>query len=168
MPALHERHISADARFWSRASTWRTRSRPAVAVAATEGQSHYLLSVMRRGPGDSVALFNGRDGEWNATIEVRTKRQITFVVAERLRSQDPEPDLWLMFAPLKAARLEMMVEKATELGVSVSSLPVMTRRTVVNRVNHRRLEAIAMEAAEQCERLTVPTIAAPASTRQRP
>ncbi|TAK99684.1 MAG: 16S rRNA (uracil(1498)-N(3))-methyltransferase [Rhodospirillaceae bacterium] len=130
-----------------------------VAIAATEGQSHYLLSVMRRGPGGRVALFNGRDGEWHATIDVRTKRQVTFVVAERLRHQGTEPDLWLMFAPLKAARLEMMVEKATELGVS-ALVPVITRRTVVNRVNHRRLEAIVMEAAEQCERLTVPTIAA--------
>lgn len=129
-----------------------------VSVAATEGQSHYLLSVMRRGPGDNVALFNGRDGEWNATIEVRTKRQVTFVVVARLRPQGTEPDLWLMFAPLKAARLEMMIEKATELGVS-ALVPVMTRRTVVNRVNHRRLEAIVMEAAEQCERLTVPAIA---------
>jgi len=129
-------------------------------VAATEGQSHYLLHVMRRGAGDEVAVFNGRDGEWSAVMDVVKKRHVSFTVHAQRRPQSAEPEIALLFAPLKAGPLEFLVEKATELGVS-ALMPVITRRTVVNRINHRRLEAVAMEAAEQCERLTVPSIAAP-------
>jgi 16S rRNA (uracil1498-N3)-methyltransferase len=126
-------------------------------VAATEPQSHYLLNVMRRGSGDKVVLFNGRDGEWQASIKIAGKRNIAFAVEKPLRVQEAVPDVWLMFAPLKAARLETMIEKATELGVS-ALVPVVTRRTVIANVNARRLEATAIEAAEQCERLSVPTL----------
>lgn len=129
-------------------------------VAASETQSHYLLNVMRRGAGDAVVLFNGTDGEWQATLKLQGKKRAAFDVATQRRPQQPAPDVWLLFAPLKAARLEMMIEKATELGAS-ALVPVTTRRTVVGNVNTRRLEATAIEAAEQCERLTVPTIAPP-------
>jgi 16S rRNA (uracil1498-N3)-methyltransferase len=83
-----------------------------------------------------------------------------FDVTTQRRAQDTIPDVWLVFAPLKAARLEMMIEKATELGVA-ALVPVATRRTVIANVNVRRLEATAIEAAEQCERLSVPALAAP-------
>ena len=126
-------------------------------VAATEGQGHYILHVMRRGDGDQVILFNGRDGEWEAQLDIPSKRQVSFVVAAQTKPQAGIPDIWLMFAPLKTARLELLAEKATELGVS-ALVPVTTRRTVIQRVNARRLTAIVTEAAEQCERLTVPAI----------
>ena len=126
-------------------------------VPATDAQGHYLIHVMRRAHGDEVALFNGRDGEWGATLALGSKKKVTFIVAKLRRVQDTAPDVWLIFAPLKAARLEMLVEKATELGVSALK-PVLTQRTVVRRVNVRRLESIAMEASEQCERLSVPAV----------
>jgi len=131
-----------------------------VPVHATEGQSHYLLHVMRRGAGDSVVLFNGRDGEWSASLVARSKKHVAFQVNAQIRPQASEPDVWLIFAPLKSGPMEFVVEKATELGVS-ALMPVFTRRTVVHRVNVQRLTSIAVEAAEQCERLTVPSIAAP-------
>ncbi len=130
---------------------------PGARVAATPAQSHYLLRVMRAGPGTPVALFNGRDGEWLAEIAAAGKRDCTLAVGARLRAQRPEPDLWLLFAPLKGPRLDFVVEKATELGVS-ALWPVFTRRTVVTRVNPERMTANVVEAAEQCERLTLPRL----------
>ena len=127
-------------------------------VPATEGQAHYLLHVMRRRSGDTVVLFNGRDGAWAATVEPRGKRNAAFLVTSQLRPQSASPDVTLFFAPIKAARLETLIEKATELGVT-ALMPVITQHTIVNRVNIARLTAIAIEAAEQCERLTVPQIA---------
>lgn len=124
-------------------------------VAATEAQAHYLLHVMRRAPSDPVALFNGRDGEWRAAVQMPSKRHVVFEVEAQLRPQASAPDLWLAFAPVK--RIDTVVEKATELGVS-ALLPVMTRRTDVSRINFDRMRATAVEAAEQCERLTVPVI----------
>lgn len=124
-------------------------------VAATEAQAHYLLHVMRRAPSDPVALFNGRDGEWRARVQTPSKRHVVFEVEEKLRAQDATPDVWLAFAPVK--RIDMIVEKASELGAS-ALLPVMTRHTDVSRINFDRMRAIAVEAAEQCERLSVPVI----------
>jgi 16S rRNA (uracil1498-N3)-methyltransferase len=124
-------------------------------VAATEAQAHYLLHVMRRASSDPVALFNGRDGEWRARVQMPSKKHILFEVEEQLRPQAESPDLWLAFAPVK--RIDTVVEKATELGAS-ALLPVMTRRTDVSRINFDRMRAIAIEAAEQCERLSVPVI----------
>jgi 16S rRNA (uracil1498-N3)-methyltransferase len=112
---------------------------------------------MRRKAGDIVLLFNGRDGEWAAALAVARKKQVSFALVQQQRPQDPLPDVTLLFAPLKAGPLEFLVEKATELGVGVLR-PVLTRRTAVRRINHARLAAIATEAAEQCERLTVPRI----------
>ncbi|WP_417319692.1 16S rRNA (uracil(1498)-N(3))-methyltransferase [Emcibacter sp.] len=123
-------------------------------------QGHYLINVMRMKEGEVVALFNGRDGEWMARIEKTGKGKAAVKVLGHLEDQAEEPDLWYLFAPVKKARLDYMVEKATELGVSLIR-PVMTRRTVVDRVKEDRMRANAIEAAEQCGRLTVPVIEAP-------
>ena len=128
------------------------------AVPASEAQAHYLLHVMRRAAADLVTLFNGRDGAWRARVQIPSKRQVVFAVEDQVRAQEPAPDLWLAFAPVK--RIDVIVEKASELGVS-SLMPVMTRHTDVSRVNVERLSAIAIEAAEQCERLSVPAIEPP-------
>lgn len=130
------------------------------AVELESGQAHYLRSVLRLGPGEAVALFNGRDGEWRARIDRLAKGSATLAVEAMIRPQRPEPDLWLAFAPIKRARIDFTAQKATELGASVL-WPVMTRRTMVDRVNTDRLAANAVEAAEQSDRLTVPEVRAP-------
>ena len=130
------------------------------AFALGAGQAHYLGAVMRRAAGDEVLLFNGRDGEWSARLEGVRKDKAGVTVLEQMRPQAPEPDVWLAFAPLKRDATDLVVEKATELGSAVI-IPVMTERTNAARVNVERLRAIATEAAEQCERLTVPEVRAP-------
>ncbi|MDF2763717.1 MAG: rRNA methyltransferase [Rhodospirillales bacterium] len=138
---------------------------PGAGVALTEGQAHYLRSVLRLEPGRRVLLFNGRDGEWLADLgELRKSGGVAVAVSQR-RAQAPEPDLWLLFAPIKGDRIDTIAEKATELGAARLQ-PVMTRHTVVTRVNVERLQARAIEAAEQCERLTVPEIVEPRSLRE--
>ncbi len=129
-------------------------------VAATAGQAHYLGAVMRRAVGDELRLFNGRDGEWLARIAAIRKDRAQFAVVRQTRAQAPEADLWLAFAPLKRDATDLVAQKATELGAS-RLIPVLTARTNAARINEARLAAIATEAAEQCERLTVPEIAAP-------
>ena len=133
---------------------------PGAAVEIGQEQAHYLKNVMRLGEGDAVAIFNGSDGEYRARIESFGKRVARLVPEAQLRAQDAESDLWLVFAPIKRARIDYLVEKATELGVSVL-VPVITRHTHVERLNLDRLRAHAIEAAEQSERLTVPVIAEP-------
>jgi 16S rRNA (uracil1498-N3)-methyltransferase len=123
-------------------------------------QAHYLRAVMRLKDGDIVALFNGRDGEFLGRIESLARGRCTVAIDTQLRAQASDGDLWLVFAPIKRARIDFLVEKATELGVS-ALYPVMTRYTMVERVNLDRLRANATEAAEQSERLTVPVINAP-------
>ena len=129
-------------------------------LAASPAQAHHLGTVLRRGPGDAVRLFNGAGGEWAARIATLRRDRCELVVGAQLRPQAPEPDLWLAFAPLKRDATDLLVEKATELGAG-ALLPVLTARTVAARVNLDRLGAIATAAAEQCERLTRPRIAAP-------
>ena len=131
-------------------------------IALGRDQSHYLASVMRAEAGDAVALFNGRDGEWSSEITSLGKRAVALRVTARLRPQTPEPDLWLAFAPIKRGRIDFVAAKATELGVA-HLIPVMTARTQMTRVNTGRLLANAVEAAEQCERLTVPEVSEPVS-----
>ena len=131
-----------------------------VSLDLVGGPFHYLRHVMRLGVGDAVALFNGRDGEWLATVGAAGKSAIGVALGERLRPQRPEGDLWVAFAPIIKARTDFIVEKATELGAS-RLLPVITRRTEVSRVNVDRLTAHAVEAAEQCGRLTVPGVDRP-------
>lgn len=130
-----------------------------VAVAASSAQAHYLGRVMRRSVGDTVLLFNGRDGEWSARIGQLARTAALFDVGQQIRVQTAEPDLWLLFAPLKRDLTELVIEKATELGVAAIH-PVLTTHTNPGRLNHERLVLIATEAAEQCERLSVPVIAA--------
>jgi 16S rRNA (uracil1498-N3)-methyltransferase len=139
--------------------------RVGASLTLAEPQAHYLKNVLRLEPGAIVALFNGRDGEWVARIEGFAKRTGRLTTVKQRRPQEPDPDLWLLFAPLKRARVDFLVEKATELGVSRLS-PVMTRRTVAERVNVDRLRAHTIEAAEQTERLSVPMLAAPAPLEQ--
>lgn len=128
-------------------------------------RAHYLRDVLRLGLGAEVLLFNGRDGEWRARVSVTAKRSLDLLIESQTRPQAPEPDLWLCFAPVKKARIDFIAEKATELGVS-ALVPVITRRTNVERVNVERLRANAIEAAEQTERLTVPDVREPASLEQ--
>jgi 16S rRNA (uracil1498-N3)-methyltransferase len=129
-------------------------------VLATAAQAHYLGTVMRRAAGDPVDLFNGRDGEWVARIGTLRRGSAGFVVEAQRRPQAAEPDLWLAFALLKRDATDVVVEKATELGVA-ALWPLLTARTNAQRVNLARLGAIATEAAEQSERLTVPAVHEP-------
>lgn len=129
-------------------------------IALDKDQAHYLVNVMRRKTGDTVRLFNGRDGEWRAEIAEAGKRAATLRLIERTREQYDPPDLWLLFAPVKKARTDFVAEKATELGVTRLQ-PVFTRFTNSERVRTDRLAALAREAAEQTERLDLPEIAEP-------
>lgn len=130
---------------------------PGADVPGTPAQAHHLGTVLRRGAGDAVALFNPRDGEFAATIAQIRRDRCVFTLGDRRRAPAPEAELRLVVAALKRDALDWVVEKATELGVS-SIQPVVTRRSVVDRVNTERLAAIARGAAEQCERLSVPAV----------
>ncbi len=134
-------------------------SENAVAPLTAE-QAHYLKNVMRRKEGDAVYLFNGADGEYAAEITELKKKGGLVSVFSRRRAQETEPDLVLYFAPVKRGPLETIVQKAVELGVA-SFTPVQTERTMATRMNVDRLQAIATEAAEQCGRLSAPSISAP-------
>ena len=131
-------------------------------VGLRRDQAHYLRSVMRLEAGSALALFNGRDGEWRGRLDGLGKGWASVALETLTRAQTPEPDLWLVFAPIKRARIDFVAQKATELGVS-ALWPVFTRHTAVERVNAGRLAANAIEAAEQCERLTVPEVKEPVS-----
>jgi len=128
-----------------------------MAVTLDEGQTHYLLHVLRAKTGNLVSLFNGRDGEWLAEITESGKRGVTVTCRKQTQAQYGVPDIWLAFAPVKKTPSDYLVQKAVELGVSVLQ-PVFTRRTIVGRINEERMAANAVEAAEQSERLTVPEI----------
>jgi 16S rRNA (uracil1498-N3)-methyltransferase len=133
---------------------------PGGEVELDSGQAHYLGNVLRLGEGEDILLFNGMDGEWCASLAALGKKKARAVVSHQTRPQGEGPDLHYLFAPLKRARLDYMVQKATELGASVLR-PVLTRRTVAERVKVDRLLANAIEAAEQCGTLRVPEIAPP-------
>jgi 16S rRNA (uracil1498-N3)-methyltransferase len=135
---------------------------PGIAVELDAGQANYLGNVLRLGAGEHVLLFDGASGEWIARIAEAGRKRMTLAVEERTRAQEGVPDLWLAFAPVKRAQTDWLVEKATELGVSRLQ-PVTTRRTIVERVKLDRLMAIAIEAAEQCNRTSVPAIDEPQS-----
>ncbi len=130
-------------------------------AALNDQHAHYLRNVLRRGEGDGLLLFNSHDGEFAATITALGKKGGQALVGARTRAPVEEPDLWLLFAPLKRGPVDMIAQKATELGVAVLQ-PVETARTNAGRVNIERLAAIATEAAEQCERLSVPELRVPA------
>jgi 16S rRNA (uracil1498-N3)-methyltransferase len=130
-------------------------------IALERNQSNYLGSVLRLSAGDTVLVFNGRDGEWQAAIEGR-KRPDQLSILARTRPQDRLPDIAYVFAPLKHARLDYMVQKAVEMGVSKLQ-PVLTRHTQVSRVNSERMRANVIEAAEQCGILSLTDVADPVS-----
>ncbi|MEO0682653.1 MAG: 16S rRNA (uracil(1498)-N(3))-methyltransferase [Pseudomonadota bacterium] len=130
---------------------------PDAAVPLTREQAHYLFTVMRLGPGDAVRLFNGRDGEWRAEAVEVGRRTGVLAARERLRPQDRARDLHLLFAPVKKARTDFIVEKACELGCAAVR-PVFTRFTQAERLRPDRLSAHMIEAAEQCGFLTVPAL----------
>lgn len=134
-------------------------------VELGSAQTHYLRNVMRLGPGAGVLLFNGRDGEWSARIKDVHRNGCTLSAEQCLRRQQTEADVWLVFAPVKRARLDFIARHTTELGVAVL-WPVYTQRCVVRRVNRDRLLANAIEAAEQSDRLTVPEIFPPVPLAQ--
>lgn len=131
------------------------------AFACDAQQANYLLRVLRLGDGDRLLVFNGRDGEWQAEITEASKRDCKLRPLQQARPQCGGPDVDYLFAPLKHARLDYMVQKAVELGVARLQ-PVLTRRTVAERVKLERMRANAVEAAEQCGVLRLPEIDAPA------
>ncbi len=128
-----------------------------VSIIPNKNQQHYLVSVMRLVTGDVVALFNGMDGEWRAVIRGIGRRSCSLDVIAQTRSQQASPDLWLLFAPVKKARLDFIAQKASEMGASVI-WPIRTDFCQITRVNDQRLVANAIEAAEQTERLDIAEI----------
>jgi 16S rRNA (uracil1498-N3)-methyltransferase len=137
-----------------------TALRDGIEIVAPPGQAHYLATVLRRASGDIVRLFNGADGEWTARLAFSRRDRVTLMVESCLRPQIPESGPWLMFALLKRDATDLVVRQSVELGAS-RLLPVITDRTNAARVNDERLLAIATEAAEQSERLTIPIIQPP-------
>lgn len=129
-------------------------------VEATADQSNYLRNVMRLGDGAEILLFDGRTGEWSAHLRHAGKRGVVLIVGAKQRPQETGPDVAYVFAPLKRARLDYVVQKAVELGVARVS-PVLTQHTVAERVNLDRLRANVIEAAEQCGVLRLPDVDAP-------
>ena len=129
------------------------------AISPTREQQHYLMNVMRLRDGDAVALFNGRDGEWRAIFGREGRRDCRLAVDSRTRDQVAGPDLWLLFAPVKKARLDFIAQKACEMGCG-RIWPVRTDHTQVTRVNDDRMLANVVEAAEQTERLDIPEVMA--------
>ncbi|WP_374635924.1 16S rRNA (uracil(1498)-N(3))-methyltransferase [Paracoccus sp. (in: a-proteobacteria)] len=127
------------------------------AVPLNPDQAHYLSAVMRQGPGDEILVFNGRDGEWRARIARIAKRGGDLVAEAPSAPQLDPPDLWLLFAPIKKARTDFIVEKAAEMGCA-RILPVQTDHTNSERIRQDRLQAHAVEAAEQCGGTFVPAV----------
>ncbi len=130
---------------------------PGQSVALTQPQAHYLFAVMRLSEGATVTLFNGREGAFAATVTRADKRKGTLAVGEQTAPLQPPPDLWLMFAPIKKARTDFIVEKAVEMGAA-RIVPVHTDFTNAERIRHDRLQAHAIEAAEQCGATMVPEV----------
>ncbi len=131
---------------------------PGQAVALSQDQAHYLTGVMRLTAGTPILLFNGRDGEWRATLAEAGKRSAVAICDTQTKPLRLPPDLWLLFAPIKKARTDFIVEKAVELGAA-RILPVQTRHTNSERIRQDRLQAHAVEAAEQCGATYVPEVA---------
>jgi len=131
-----------------------------LAVSFDRGQANYLLNVLRLKPGDALLLFNGRDGEWQARLAGTGKRAPSAIIGERMREQPRPSDLHFLFAPLKHARLDYLVQKAVEMGAARLQ-PVITRHTQVTRLNLDRMRANVIEAAQQCGILTLPEVAEP-------
>jgi 16S rRNA (uracil1498-N3)-methyltransferase len=131
-------------------------------IALDEGQARHVGQVLRLEEGDALRVFNARDGEWRARVSAKTKRGMSVRLDEKLREPRAVPDLELLFAPVKRHATDLIIEKATELGVA-RIRPVITQRTIAETVRLDRLHAIAREAAEQTERFDAPEIAEPVS-----
>ena len=131
---------------------------PGAILHLGKDQSLYLAAVLRKGVGDEVVLFNGRDGAWLCRLTGDAKKAVTLEAIERIAAQTPPSGLWYGFAPLKTERLDYVVQKAVEMGVGIIQ-PVMTQHTQLHRLKPERLAANAVEAAEQCEVLSVPEVA---------
>ena len=136
-----------------------------VAIALDANQANYLGNVLRLGVGAELLIFDGLSGEWMAHIADAGKKRMTLAVDRQTRESESIPDVWHAFAPVKRAQTDWLVEKSTELGVA-RLIPVMTQRTVTERVRLDRLESIAIEAAEQCGRTRVPQIVEPTSLKR--
>ena len=134
------------------------------AVTLTSEQTNYLVNVLRLGEGARVLLFNGRDGEFAASLARLSRKAASLVVGERTRPQETPPDVDYLFAPLKHARLDYVAQKAVEMGAR-RLRPIITRRTQVSRLNIERLTANAIEACEQCGVIWTPEVAAPGAAR---
>ncbi|MGE4429736.1 MAG: 16S rRNA (uracil(1498)-N(3))-methyltransferase [Sphingobium sp.] len=128
---------------------------PGLAIAVDGNAAHYLLSVMRVKEGDAVLLFNGQAGEWAARATAIRKRDLVLECVEQTKPQEPAPDFWLCAAPIRKGRIDLVAEKACELGVA-RLRPVLTSRAVVDKLNLDRLHAHMVEAAEQCGRTALP------------
>ncbi len=154
---------------WPPKSLPRLFVREALGEAATvelgAAQANYLGNVLRMGSGAELLLFDGHSGEWLARIAEIGRKRMALTVERRARDPESIPDVWLAFAPVKRAQTDWLVEKATELGAA-RLIPVMTQRTVAERVKLERLESIAIEAAEQCGRTLLPDITEPVSLKQ--
>ena len=129
-------------------------------VELDAAQANYLGNVLRMSAGAQLLLFDGCSGEWLAHIAEAGKKRMTLTIERKTRESETIPDVWLAFAPVKRSQTDWLVEKATELGVA-SLLPVLTQRTIAERVKLERLQAIAIEAAEQCGRTRLPDLAEP-------
>ena len=129
----------------------------AQSVPLNKDQAHYIFSVMRKSIGETILIFDGNNGEWEASIEEISKKSGVLLCIKQTKPQIMPPDLWLFFSPLKKIRTDFIVEKATELGVA-KIIPVQTEHTNVDRVNLSRLSAHAIEAAEQCGGTYIPKI----------
>ena len=129
-------------------------------VELDAGQANYIGNVLRFGVGAELLVFDGASGEWLAQVANVAKRRMRLRIERKTREQETVPDVWLAFAPVKRAQTDWLVEKATELGAA-RLLPVITQRTVAERVRLERLEAISIEAAEQCGRTSLPEIGEP-------
>lgn len=149
---------------------WPPKSAPRLFIDDTlaAGQSrridgnaaHYLAQVMRVAPGSIIILLDNQTGEWTAEVTATSRRAVDVTVTQNLRPREPVPDFWLCVAPIKKHHFDLVIEKATELGVD-RILPVLTRRSVVDKVNAERMGVIMREAAEQCARTALPELAPP-------
>ena len=133
---------------------------PDAAISVEGPQAHYLANVLRMGAGDQLLLFDGVSGEWLAEVADAGKKRVTLAVVGETRAQETVPDLTLAFAPIKKGRVDWLVEKAVELGVARLQ-PVITQRTIVDKMNLERMRSHIVEAAEQCGRTSLATIDAP-------
>ncbi|OHV75818.1 16S rRNA (uracil(1498)-N(3))-methyltransferase [Rhizobium sp. LCM 4573] len=132
---------------------------------ASSEQFNYLANVLRMGEGAEVLVFNGRDGEWKARLAFPSRKKLTLEIAEQVRAQPPAPDLHYLFAPLKTGRLDYLVQKAVEMGAGLLQ-PVMTQHVQGKITSLDRLQANAIEAAEQCGILSIPEVMAPARLKE--